>query len=44
MVNHLEALRIRKRLEALKQGGRHLKDSNLMSSAVRVIVVGKTKE
>jgi Tubulin like len=42
MVDQQEALRIRKRLEALKRGGVHrVKDSNPMPSAVHVIGVGK---
>lgn len=42
MVDQQEALRIKKRLEALKRGGVHrVKDSDLMPSAVHIVGVGK---
>jgi hypothetical protein len=42
MVDQQEALRIKKRLEALKRGGVHrVKDSDPMPSAVHVVGVGK---
>lgn len=43
MVDQQEALRIRKRLEALKRGGVHrVKDKDPMPSAVHIVGVGKT--
>lgn len=43
MADHKEALRIKKRLVALKRGGVHrVKDKDLMPTAIHIVGIGKT--